>query len=292
MILSDIDKILIAASKPINTAIEKISAAIGILYEPKRIVKKAEAVAEVKMIEAKTTIALSDLENRALARSIKQETYRLKNIETIISKALPLLGDDAMPEKIENDWLIHLFNKCEDISDEDMQTLWAKLLAGELNSPGNYSKRTINFISLMSKDEAKIFTEFCRYVIQFDDKDIKPVIFLDKDFFKNRYLVTYENLLKLSSIGLFSTSSQFGYKHDISPELNDFYISYYGTKVHFKFQKENDPNHHFLSTGDAIFTPLGKELYSLCSTTPVDNFIDFLISNNNNSGYKIVAERT
>ncbi len=49
------------------------------------------------------------------------------------------------------------------ISDDEMQTLWAKVLAGEANSPGTYSKRTVNLLSDLDKKDALLFQSLCRF---------------------------------------------------------------------------------------------------------------------------------
>jgi hypothetical protein len=49
---------------------------------------------------------------------------------------LPELTEAATPEKLEDDWITNFFDKCRLISDEEMQTLWSKVLAGEANAPG------------------------------------------------------------------------------------------------------------------------------------------------------------
>jgi hypothetical protein len=38
----------------------------------------------------------------------------------------------------------------------EMQNLWAQVLAGEANSPGTYSKRTVNFLSSLDKKDAAL----------------------------------------------------------------------------------------------------------------------------------------
>ncbi|MFC1592622.1 DUF2806 domain-containing protein [Chloroflexota bacterium] len=51
--------------------------------------------------------------------------------------------------------------QCRIISDDDMQMLWSRILAGESNSPGTYSKRTINALASFDKVDAELFTKLC-----------------------------------------------------------------------------------------------------------------------------------
>ena len=44
-----------------------------------------------------------------------------------------------------------------------MQILWARVLAGEANAPGTYSKRTVNLLSDFDKSDAELFTKLCGF---------------------------------------------------------------------------------------------------------------------------------
>lgn len=53
-------------SKPANTLIKKIADAVGVLYEPTRIVKKAKAEATASEIKAISELKIGDLKKRTL----------------------------------------------------------------------------------------------------------------------------------------------------------------------------------------------------------------------------------
>lgn len=52
-------------SKPATVLIEKISAAVGALFQPYQVVKLASAEAEAEQIRAESRIEVGDLERRA-----------------------------------------------------------------------------------------------------------------------------------------------------------------------------------------------------------------------------------
>ncbi len=52
------------------------------------------------------------------------------------------------------------------ISDEQMQALWAKILAGEANGPGRFSKKTVNIVASLDKSDAEAFTTLCGFAIK------------------------------------------------------------------------------------------------------------------------------
>ena len=123
--------------KPIDTLINKISNATGVLYEPRRIrlrakaesdaaIISAKAEAAVEIVKAESEIEITDLHQRAAQRWIQEEAKRQKNMEDIIDKAEPHLNEEAKPDAMGDDWLTNFFDKSRIVSDSDMQSLWAR----------------------------------------------------------------------------------------------------------------------------------------------------------------------
>lgn len=152
-----------ALSKPATVLIEKISNAVGGVFKPYQIVRVAKAEAEAERIRAKSEIQIGDFHRRALHRFLEEEARRQSNIEAITKQALPLLEDKSAPEKVENDWITNCFDKARIVSDDEMQRLWAKVLAQEANAPGAFSKRTVNLIGDLDKQDALAFTRVCGF---------------------------------------------------------------------------------------------------------------------------------
>ena len=61
-------------------------------------------------------------------------------MEDITAKAVPQLNKNEKPESMENDWIVNFFDKSRIVSDNEMQQLWSRILAGEANAHGTYSK--------------------------------------------------------------------------------------------------------------------------------------------------------
>lgn len=57
------------------------------------------------------------------------------------------------------DWFIRFFDAASNVSNEDLQKIWAKLLAGETICKGCFSLRAIETLYNMSPDEARLFSE-------------------------------------------------------------------------------------------------------------------------------------
>ncbi len=162
-------------SRPATALIEKVSDALGGYFKPYQIKRVAKAEAEAEIIRAQTQIDVTDIQRRALYRFIAEEGKKQDNIEKITEKAIPLLEDSSNPKDIEDDWVANFFDKCRIVSDDEMQSLWSKVLSGEANAPGSFSKRTVNFLSSIDKIEAHLFTSLCGY--GWHAGNVRPLIY-------------------------------------------------------------------------------------------------------------------
>lgn len=170
-------------TKPATVLIEKIADATGTLYEPKRIVEVAKAEAEAAKIQAESEIEIAkskaevakiqadseiettDLQRRALQRWIVEQGQQQASIENTLIKAIPQLNEDADPHAVEDDWIIKFFDKCRLVTDDKVQDLWASILAGEANSAGSYSPKTLTTLADMNRRGLTLFNTFCSLCI-------------------------------------------------------------------------------------------------------------------------------
>jgi len=258
-------------SKPATVLIEKVSEALGGYFKPYQIKRVAKAEAEAEIIKAQAQIDVTDLQRRALGRFIVEEAKKQDNIEKITQKAIPELKDSATPQDVEDDWITNFFDKCRIISDDEMQSLWAKVLSGEANSPGSYSKRTVNFLGSLDKADANLFTSLCGFGWFLGD--VVPLVFDVKDPIYNKNEINFNSLIHLDDIGLVSFNNiasftRLGFPKQVT-------ISYYGTPVNLEFQK---PEGNELETGRVLLTKTGQQLSSICGSKPVNGFADYVIA--------------
>jgi hypothetical protein len=122
-------------AKPATVLIEKISNAVGGVFELYQIRRIANAKAEAAVVQAETDIKITELHRRALQRFVNEEVKKQQNIEAITAKAIPQLEDRSRPENLEDDWVANFFDKCRIVSDGEMQSLWAKVFGGRGQQP-------------------------------------------------------------------------------------------------------------------------------------------------------------
>lgn len=270
-------------SKPATVLIQKISDAIGAVFEPHQIKRIARAEAEAEKIRAVAQIEISDLQQRALVRMIQEEGKKQENIENISAKAIGGLKSDAKPENIEKDWLAHFFEKAKLISDSEMQSLWSSLLAGEANHPGTFSKRTVELIATLDKSDAHLFTKLCGFGWMIGN--VVPLIFETKDSIYAEYELTFNSLTHLDSLGLIRFESLSGFVRQKFPRKA--MLLYYGTPFVVEFAKESEND---LPTGKVMLTQAGQELAPICGAKRIDTFPEYVIGKWAESGITVYSE--
>jgi len=102
--------------------------------------------------------------DRVIADAIRRE---INTANTILYAEDVLREDDAIPpkEKVDEDWLFRWRDYAGEVSDDDLQILWGRVLAGEVKLPGTYSKRCLEFLRSLSQPEAKLIEVLCSLVV-------------------------------------------------------------------------------------------------------------------------------
>ena len=113
-----------------------------------------------------------ELKNRAGRRLLAEEINKQKNIEDVILRADDILKaeecektQDVLQKKTDLGWVDDCLDGVGKAYDDDLKEYWAKLLAGEIKNPGFYSKRAIQFMKSISKDDADKIRKMCQYVV-------------------------------------------------------------------------------------------------------------------------------
>ena len=256
-------------SKPADTLIKKVSSAVGGIFEPWQIKRVAKAKAEASLIKAKSELEITDLHRRAMHRFVEEEANRQENMEAITEKAIPQLEDGSDPSRMEDDWVTNFFDKSRIVSDSDMQELWARVLAGEANSPGTYSKRTVNFLGDLDKKDAELFSALCSF--GWFVGNFTPLVFDSRASIYNEKNLNFSTLTHLDSIGLVQFNNFTEFSRTGLPKT--FTVSYCGEPLTLTMPNEKDNK---LSIGRVLLTQVGFELASVCQAPNVEGFFAYV----------------
>ena len=262
------DNPLAPFGKAANTLVEKIADAIGMVYQPKHLERMAKAKKKAALIAAEGEIEVEEL--------IRERRGYNQNRGNITTRALPQLDESATPESIETDWIVNFFDKCRLVSDEQMQILWANILAGEANRPGSYSRRTVNVVASMDKRDADLFTALCGFCWASDTIRAPAIHQLYARTFVNGG-IDYVALRHLDAIGLISL--HLGQQPFAQPHLpNSVTLSYFGRTLTLRHDRESIHGNggYILNWGVVSLTGTGQQLEPICGAVPVRGFFDFM----------------
>lgn len=186
------------------------------------------------------------------------EYYKTKNFLKIAEMADSMVQEkrnNSIDKQYSFDWFIRYYEASGNISDKEMQILWAKILAGEIEKPSSYSLRTLDVLRNMSKEEAKCFVKICNSAIKIESAQY--AIPADHDYISKND-INYSDILMLEEIGLINSGSNVRINNDL--EGNTEYILYvYGSLIVRAIASEKRE----LSLRVFIFTNVGNELATL-----------------------------
>jgi len=264
--------------KPIEKLLDVVSKGIGKIYLPRAKRKEADAKAyEIEVIErAKAKAYLNrqeieqDLLDRIEERILYRELKKQKNIDAVtMIAAEELYNENNISDiPVDEDWTVRFFNVVEDVSDEMMQQLWGRILAGEVKSPNSFSIRTIECLKNITKQEAELFTKTANFVFIYNNE---PFIFTGDNLeviIKNDF--SLEEALILMELGLLQSETNLVL--DLKSETKDKEMLFvFGKDIIKVIKKANTEKQQIPILG---LTRAGKELLKLLTITPIDVYIN------------------
>lgn len=293
----EIAKVLV---EPGIKLMELVGNAIGTIYEPWHKKRMAKATAEeirqissainesinLPMVYKDGAIEINStntngLAQRAQSRFLFQEMKKQQNIEAVVQNAyLELEGKEKVTnEPVDEDWVCSFFDHVANVGNEQMQLLWGKVLAGEIEHPGSFSIRTLDILRKMSQKEAQLFTELVPYILQCYGDNTKSFF----DYFvlncsnadgilMNKYGFSFPKIVILNEAGLISANGMIMIRAEV-PAKTKTQIRGFDRNIVIE---NNGFMHSEIAQAAYILTENGKELYSvvkkMCTLAPVDQY--------------------
>ncbi len=221
--------------------------------------------------EAPQTILINPpLEDRIQERLNFQEAKKQLNIENITAFAAEELKNESpvTDEPLGEDWTTRFFKIAEEVSNEEMQALWGKILAGEIKQPKTYSLRTLELIRNLSKNEASTFMKVANFAIKagganylFNTKDEKIL--------SKKFNIHYGEIALLTEIGLIQPGTFVNYQI-VQSQTDTQRVFTAGNIVIIAKVKANTPT---IKIPVNVFTNAGNELIKLISPNPPFDYL-------------------
>ncbi len=278
------DSLIKIEGKPIEKLIDVVSNAVGGLLKPWQTVRVAKAQAKSDSIiaieQAKTNAIIEgDIEKVQYLEAINErlvnkEKRRQKNIENVVTVAGTILQTEekVSEESVNQDWATRFFDIVQDVSDDEMQLLWGRILAGEIKQPKSYSLRTLETLRNMTKEEAEIFQKVAQFILV--DQDI-AFLFTSFNDLKN-FGIPYCYIAKLIEIGLIQSGDNVRQQFNANntSEINKTSIIY-GNIV---MKIDQMPGADLFSFPVRLLTTPGKELARLIPISPNLDYVKKMAS--------------
>lgn len=270
-----------------------------------------EETAKQLITQVTSSEKLGIFERQQIADAIIYNTgiLKSKNKADILQKAMNILKEKD-PEllsgirHINDEWLLNFFDCCENTTDDDMRTMWAKILVGECEKKGKISKRLLDILRVIDKNSAEKFGILCAHSIKMYANDgitylkfILPKYRFEKynnkiiDEFLLSFDVKAHDISELVNLGLIE-ECEFSYVY----EYDELKFDYYGSKLLVK----RIDGKNYIDTGAYQFAKCGMELARILHDDMIlskdNNYIYFLIeyyksleiySSNDNNPYSV-----
>jgi len=142
--------------------------------------RRAETQARIKIIERSASEIAEQMQfdpeyAKAAVKKFGQRVIREQvNLDQITQKAAEALTEsvtapsesfDASQPQINDDWLNVFEKEAGQKSTDEMQSMFAKVLAGEIQRPSTYSIKSIRLLGSLDQRTAKLFKHFCSMCI-------------------------------------------------------------------------------------------------------------------------------
>lgn len=248
---------------------------------------KAKKMAEAGLIEAQGQVDINRLIGSAQAEALESftsatseeatanidkyiESYagfqfqkRLGNISSVAQMAADILQDKEVGEDIhvDQDWIARFFSDVQDVTSEDMQKIWAKILAGEVETPGRTSLHTLAILRNMSQHDAARFEHISKFVIAYAILDAREYTDKIPSFPRFDTLVDFESYGLLSLGKDRGIGNPDGLKYIALDEKSNLSI-----RITSKLPSQ------FVFPGHAL-TPQGEELYRMIDAKIDENYL-------------------
>lgn len=288
-------KDIVGFGEPIKRLVEVVAKGIGNVYQPLHIKRLADAKAyEIKTVgnalssvsdanqlpvtykdgaidmwlkpeDNTLEIKFGSVAERVESRISFQEHKRQANIESVVAAAAEelLIDESISTEPPDDDWITRFFDTSQNISSEQMQQLWGKVLAGEIREPGSYSLRTLDFLKNLTVADARIIETISKFTL----RHLRDSLIIQPDagaWLQNKGKLYHGHRIAGCDLAV------------LTP--NDLSLKVFDNPKQAQVFFESDEKILLLNRTDATYerhiniwklTPLGAELVKLCAQ-PVD----------------------
>jgi hypothetical protein len=191
---------------------------------------------------------------------VAKEFRKQENKEAVAKKTVELLAEapppptDEPPTEPESDWMNVFELHAENASTERMREIWARVLAGEIRKPKNFSLKTLGFVAQLDQEVAELFEKY-------SNKVFSGVMIPSARGLKSPEL---DDLLQLEEFGLVTgVGGTLHQTYSIQPEHTGMLCAIADKALLLKRKRDVDPQNIELRIPCILLTRVGREGYKI-----------------------------
>ncbi|MDR6767484.1 hypothetical protein J2W88_002765 [Acidovorax delafieldii] len=235
-----------------------------------------------------------------IARIAVKELVGGSGIQAHASQVQIEQNDVNQPTRqISVDWLNAFEREAAEITSEEMQLRFGKILAGEIKSPGSFSVRSIRLMSEIESDVAADFAHACSMAVALvieTHGDVRiPTVGLSPGANGLReFGLSYRSLLSLQEVGLLNEESTTCPYRTCIPKVDKFvdgFLLHQG-RNHVLIRKPGTPSDDPALIAGISLTHVGRQLFPIVALHPVPEFTESIKKQLDSIGYTLVSADT
>lgn len=238
---------------------------------------------EVSRIEP--TLDITNIVDGVMHEMVSDNLRRSINVSNSVLYAEEKLREEKGSESdkmINSDWIHRWRDSVSNVSSEDMQRLWGRLLAEELTTPGAYSLRCMDFIKNLTQEEALLIERLSRVCF------VEASGFWGDDEVLEEFGISYQELMELQHLGVITGIEAENLNNTYSPNSEQeagIEVIFILSKV--KCLQVSHETKRELIHKAYFATRLGMQLMQLSSLEPDLEFFERFAAHLVKQGYKV-----
>jgi len=188
--------------------------------------------------------------------------------------------DFSKSSTVDNDWLARFMDSAKFVSNDMMQLVWGRILAGEFELPGSTPPQIIRVLSEITLNYAQIFNSLCnfistmKYQIKNNFEEEKVIIIDIEDKYFNSLSINFKTLCELQNYGLIEFDNPVGFVKIIPKEELPKFDLIYGDKI---ITVVDFPEKAF-PIGHVLLTDAGQCIAKIIEKDVIEGYFDTLVN--------------
>ena len=194
------------------------------------------------------------------------------NVAKALKRAEDTLVDDyASPSdrQVDPDWFFRWREAAGRVTNEDLQGLWGRLLAGELKNPSSYSLRLVQFLANITTAEAGEIAALAPYVLG-------GIVYRDDTSVNEASSpLSFGSLMRMQELGLVAGAEALGLTQNFKSTREDQFACALLAHSRCLLFAAPDPA-LTLELPAYLLTTLGKQVFGLGDFSPNEGYLELV----------------